>query len=408
MLTLPRSGLSAFPNSPYAAELRGGFANLRFSPAMEAQYLRTHLRLSRTLIRVACVLVVMLAIVRFAEQGLASFEQRGLSLLSLALVLASALVLGAMTWTRVFERLFLPWARIIVPVRNVVVVANVAAAATHGQAEMLMLLPAMLLGPFFFMALRFRAALLSGVLTVASFAAMAAFFGMAPTLALHSSVFLIMALIACAVAAWHIEKWSRTAFLEQHLIVELAQHDALTGAKNRRVFDDHLAHLWLRGIADSRALAILLIDVDHFKAYNDRYGHQAGDEALRRVAQTVKLSVPGALDIVARYGGEEFAAVLYGVDAEQATAVADRMRCAVKELCIEHGNSRTASSVTISVGVAVIEPTAERNVRGALQLADQALYAAKARGRNRVELMKEAEHRMMVTGIFSSQGMPCV
>jgi len=346
--------------------------------------------------------------VRLAEQGMGTLRVQNLSLLSLGLVLVSALVLGSMTWRGAFERLFMPCARIIVPVRNAIVVANVAAAATHGQAEMLMLLPAMLLGPFFFMAMRFRAALLSGVVTVVSFAAMAVFFGMAPTLALRSCAFLVMALIACAIAAWHIEKWSRTAFLEKHLIVELAQHDALTGAKNRRVFDEHLANLWLRGITDGRTLAILLIDVDHFKAYNDRYGHQAGDEALRRVAQTVKLSVPGSLDIVARYGGEEFAAILYDVDADHATAVADHMRGAVERLGIEHGSSRTADNVTISIGVAVIEPTTERNVQGALQLADQALYAAKSHGRNRVELMRDAEHRMLVTGIFSSQGVACM
>jgi PleD family two-component response regulator len=160
--------------------------------------------------------------------------------------------------------------------------------------------------------------------------------------ALRAWVFLLMGLVACAFAARHLEKWSRTSFLEARLIAELAQHDALTGTKNRRVFDEHLARLWPQASGDGRTMAVLLIDVDHFKAYNDRYGHQAGDQALRRIAQALQAVASRPLDVLARYGGEEF-----------------------------------------------------------VQLADQALYAAKVGGRNRVELMNEADYRMLVTGVFA-------
>jgi diguanylate cyclase (GGDEF)-like protein len=258
-----------------------------------------------------------------------------------------------------------------------------------------------LIGPFFFLGLRFRTALLCGVLTAAAFVASAFFFALAPPVALRSIAFLLISLTACAIAARHLETLSRTSFLETRLIAELAQHDALTGTKNRRVFDEHLARLWPRAIEDGRAIAILLIDVDHFKAYNDRYGHQAGDQALRRVAQTVQMFVRRPHDVLARYGGEEFAAVLYDVDAKQAMVIAERMRRAVEELSIERPGSKTVTRVTISTGVAVIEPTLERKPSGALQLADQALYAAKVKGRNRVELMNEAEYGMLVTGVFS-------
>jgi diguanylate cyclase (GGDEF)-like protein len=236
---------------------------------------------------------------------------------------------------------------------------------------------------------------------VTCFIISASCFDLALPIALRADAFLIMGMIACTIAGRHVEKWSRTAFLESHLVEELAQHDALTGTKNRRVFDEYLVRLWQQALDDRRALAILLIDVDHFKAYNDRYGHQAGDQVLRRVAQAAQRLVRRPLDVLTRYGGEEFAAILYDVDGNQAQDIAERIRRAVGELAIEHRGSRTSKGLTISVGVAVVEPTFERNPRGALQLADQALYEAKVRGRNRVELMDEAQHRMLVTGVFA-------
>jgi diguanylate cyclase (GGDEF)-like protein len=214
-----------------------------------------------------------------------------------------------------------------------------------------------------------------------------------------------MGVLTCAIAARHLDMWARKSFLEGRVIAELAQHDALTGAKNRRVFDDHIAGLWPRAIQERRAIAILLIDIDHFKAYNDSYGHQAGDQALRRVVQAIQRFVRRPLDLLARYGGEEFAAILYDVDGSEAKQIADRIRRAVRELAIEHRGSQTSAGVTISVGVAMIQPTPRRNPRGALQLADQALYEAKANGRNRVEFMDDAEYRMLVTGVFSKASL---
>jgi diguanylate cyclase (GGDEF)-like protein len=174
----------------------------------------------------------------------------------------------------------------------------------------------------------------------------------------------------------------------------------LTGLKNRRVFDEQLSRLWQQAVEDRRSIAMLLIDVDHFKPFNDRYGHQAGDQALQRVAQTLQAFVSRPLDVLARYGGEEFAVILYDIDAREAEELAERMRRAVSELAIEHHGSRVRATLTISVGVALIEPSRDRQARGALQLADQALYEAKIRGRNRVALMDQTAHRLLETGVF--------
>jgi diguanylate cyclase (GGDEF)-like protein len=122
---------------------------------------------------------------------------------------------------------------------------------------------------------------------------------------------------------------------------------------------------------------------------------------LRRVAQALQTFVTRPLDVLARYGGEEFAVILYDMDAREAEGLAERMRRAVGALAIKQEGSGAA--VTISVGVAAIQPSAERKSRGALQLADQALYEAKVRGRNRVELLDDAAHRLLVTGVFSKE-----
>jgi diguanylate cyclase (GGDEF)-like protein len=400
MVTEPHLNLRALPDSPYAAEQQRASAHLRFSPKLEAQYVRAQLVHSRMLIRMACVLAALVAILRGAEQAIGR-SWDGILAIDFGFIILASIVLAAIAWSPSFERLYLRWAGIIVPVRNSIVAAHIAQAAAHGQVEMLMVLPILLIGPCFFLGLRWRTALFSVVLTVASFMASVIFFGLAFPTALRSGAFLVMGAIACAIATRHLEKRSRSAFLETHLVADLAQHDALTGTKNRRVFDEYLPRLWQQAVTDCRTIAILLMDVDHFKAYNDRYGHQAGDLTLRRVAQAAQRFVRRPLDVLTRYGGEEFAAILYDVDEKQAKDIAERIRRAVAELAIEHRGSRTSAGVTISVGVAVIEPTPERNPRGALQLADQALYEAKVQGRNRVELMDDADHRMLVTGVFS-------
>lgn len=394
--------LAAIQDSPYAAELLRVQKDLRFSPELEAEYVRTHLQDSRLLIRVTCALAAVLAVARGIEQTVAGFAVGGPAFV-LASVVVASILLAAIAWSSAFERLYLPCAQVIVPIRNVLVVACTAAAAADGQREMLMFLPVLLFGAYFFLGLSFRTALFTSALTAASFVVHAALFGLALPVALRSVAFMVITLAGCAVAARHLERLSRTSFLETRLISQLAQHDTLTGTKNRRVFDEHLDRLWPQAVVEKRTIAILLIDVDHFKAYNDHYGHQAGDRSLRAIAECLQSVVRSPLDVLSRYGGEEFVALLFDVDADRATAIADHVRRSVHELGIEHRGSRTASAITISVGVAVIEPTAARTPRGALQLADQALYAAKIAGRNRVRVMNEADYGMLVTGVFDKQ-----
>jgi len=397
-MTSPPS-LEGLHDSPYAAELRKARPAARFAPRMEADYLRAFLAENRPLVRLSTTLAVLFIVLRGLENVLGSAVARSLPVF--LSVLASSLALAWLAWSHRYERHYLPWAQVLLPLRNSIVAAQLIRVAAHGQLDVLMLLPLLLVGPFYFMGLRFRTALFIICLTGVSMVAAAVEFHLPLPIAYRSAAFAVVAIVTFAVAAQHIEKRSRRAFLEGRLVAELAQHDVLTWTKNRREFDDYLPRLWRQATEDGRTLALLLIDVDHFKPYNDRYGHQAGDAALRKVAHSIQSCVRRPLDMVARYGGEEFTAILYDTDGGRAANTAEQIRKSVERLAIEHRGSRASPVLTISIGVAVVAPEGSRSQSGAVQLADEALYRAKSKGRNRVEIMDDAEYRLLVTGVFS-------
>jgi len=161
-------------------------------------------------------------------------------------------------------------------------------------------------------------------------------------------------------------------------LTELAHIDPLTGIANRRELDDYLDHFQHGPRPES--IAIVMFDIDHFKPYNDRYGHAAGDECLRRVALVLRASLRRSSDLVARYGGEEFVVVLPGFDARLAQQVAERMHQAVFDLGIPHDASPVSTVVTLSAGVAAAGVGTD--VQSIVQMADAALYRAKSAGRN--------------------------
>jgi diguanylate cyclase (GGDEF)-like protein len=166
----------------------------------------------------------------------------------------------------------------------------------------------------------------------------------------------------------------------------MARTDALTGVANRRAFDDALAqHISLRPAHD---LALLLVDVDHFKAYNDLYGHPAGDACLRQVCDALASCLRRPIDLLARWGGEEFAILLADADEAVAHHVADRICAAVVQQDLSHAASRCAPQVTVSIGVALAPADQPTQAQDLLQAADAALYQAKRSGRNRHALYR--------------------
>lgn len=189
------------------------------------------------------------------------------------------------------------------------------------------------------------------------------------------SIMLGLAVFITAVTLFSAREIGRRARAEDRL-EELATTDALTGLHNRRKFDTAIDTEWRRAIRQSRPLAMLLIDADHFKQFNDTFGHQPGDQALVAIARCIQASAIRAGDCAARYGGEEFAVLLPGVSADEALIVAERIRLRVAALPADPG------ALTISVGVASMVPLVTMEFCELVEAADKALYAAKAAGRN--------------------------
>lgn len=167
----------------------------------------------------------------------------------------------------------------------------------------------------------------------------------------------------------------------------LSMTDGLTGIANRRLFDESLVREWRRCLRIGKPISIVLLDVDFFKKYNDRYGHQVGDECLKSVAKEVARATPRPGDLAARYGGEEFVLILAETDQDGARWVAEQIRQQLSALKIPHDDS-SHKHVTVSCGVASVVPSEELSVEKLVKSADIALYIAKEHGRNRVECLE--------------------
>ncbi len=166
----------------------------------------------------------------------------------------------------------------------------------------------------------------------------------------------------------------------------LSSVDGLTGIPNRRCFDQFLSQLWSLAARNSEPIALIMCDIDFFKAYNDTYGHLEGDDCLKKVAVELKNSLKRQVDFVARYGGEEFVVVLSNTNPEGATKIAETLRANVENLAIPHRNSSITPHVTISLGVAIGHANFALLPQTLIEAADNALYQAKQDGRNRYNL----------------------
>ena len=164
----------------------------------------------------------------------------------------------------------------------------------------------------------------------------------------------------------------------------MAMLDGLTGVANRRKLEARLEAAWSQACRDNGPLSLIMIDVDYFKKYNDHYGHQRGDQCLRRLAMALAATLNRPYDLLARYGGEEFACLLPDTDLAGAERVAQKMLAAVAELRIEHLASEVGPQVSLSLGVATVQASARLTPQELLRCADQQLYLAKAGGRARV------------------------
>lgn len=389
--------LDEFPDSPYVRELRRGVSSAPFPSEIEAEYQRSHLERVHWRVRLWYSMSLAIGVV-LTLVHVESFPRRTIADAALACwLIVPALALCLIVWTRWYDRLF-PKSHWLIGTMYCGTIVNIAMnLPLRAEAATGLLIDVFTV--HFLAGISFRSAVLVD-------AAMLMVFLLASA-ALHIPTFLlaygalVLAITAAVTAFVHqdIQRSYRRGFLERAVILQMASKDGLTGLVNRRGLDEHLRRIWKQALRDHRTIGLALIDIDHFKRFNDQWGHQAGDDVLRAVARVIAGSAQRPLDLAARYGGEEFAVILFDVQPSLMLTLCEHMRERVERL--HTSGSDPCRPVTISIGAGLVAPTLDRSIQGAIQFADEALYAAKEAGRNRVVIRGVEEYRSARTGIFN-------
>ena len=392
------------PDLPHARQLKAGFPWLTFDAELEPEFRQTVLDENLRHIRINLCLAVTLTIAFSALEAVVLGPElnRIPSMIHMLVMVPILLLCFAASFSVRRHRIYPPLALTAATVLGLSVVAIQIIASLGGAS---MVFPCLILTAIFiyFMGglIFYHALAANGIVALAYLGA-----GTAMQLPGQEFAYDALSIVAvnlfCASVVYMHEKTSRMRFLEAALLREMVARDGLTGIQNRRMFDQHIQRAWHQAVRDGQRVCVVLVDIDCFKDYNDRYGHQAGDECLRAVAVSLSQCARRPLDFVARYGGEEFAVVLYEASREYVAEVLTRIQRSIAELNIPHEASRVACRLTVSIGAALILPGANRTHEGLIQLADEALYSAKEQGRNRVVVM-EAEYQELRTGRFDKR-----
>jgi diguanylate cyclase (GGDEF)-like protein len=374
--------------SLYDEQLQKGFQSLRFSEFLEEEfredYQQQNFQKSRLVIGLALIVTIVVTLVNiYSNNGPSPIMGRfGLTLMTPMLLVT---LFASYAGHRFFFQTLLALSALVIGVAGSVVDVQASLAGQGyyfaGQIGWIFIIWSML-------GLLFTAS--AGLCAVVSMIYMgcASYVGLPAEQLFFEGFMLLNVNLLGGYSCYKIEYAARRTFLEGHILAQLAERDGLTGLYNRRAFDEYMERIWRQSRREKVMLTVMLIDIDHFKAYNDLYGHQAGDDALKQVASVIASSVNRPLDLAARYGGEEFALVLYGSDDHYIGALPERLRQQVLDLGTVHEAATHTKFLTISVGVALMSPDTDRSLAGAIQIADEALYQAKEDGRNRVVIQK--------------------
>lgn len=375
------------PNGSEAARLLAtGFRWLRFPEPLESEFRAEHRARLRFWCRMAiiisaCTVTGYIVLDHFV---LSAEHSRVTNLVRFGMHVPAVILMLVLTSKRFYTRWYDLGISIVAPTFGI---GTVIMAAFSPPNEVPLVLGRMLLACFFFyfmLGLRFREGVRANLFVFAALG-VAVLAGTMPTLTAYYLMFtLLCANIIGGAGSYALEYANRTAFLEHRQLVEVATHDGLTTLLNRAAFEDQIRRVWQQAQRDRQTVAVIMIDIDCFKSYNDRYGHIAGDECLRSVSRALRDAARRRpLDFVARYGGEELVAVLYGADLAYGESIARSLLAAVRELRIPHEASEAKPYVTVSIGVVAVDAYRMASHDAAIGLADQALYEAKKQGRDR-------------------------
>lgn len=381
------AGVSDFiPESLLLRELGRRGPGLRFSPALEGKFLDFHRRFFLRQTQYACGGALLLLIgMHVAALWVDPVPDRLANLQALLLfgVLSPALIVGfaVLLSGRGAERLYLATAGCSL-VTAVVALVLPALYAQHDAVYHYRFTEFLLVFVFLLAGLPFRIAIALGSLILLAEALRAAIFGLPPSQSPTQQLVLSAFWLAGAAACYLQERAVRRSFLTENLYFGRSIQDSLTRVLNRRGWDQAAGKAWAQARRDGTEIGLAVLDIDHFKAYNDGLGHPAGDEALREVARCLRTQLARRpFDLVARLGGEEFVVLWYATRPELVDQLAERGRKAIEQLGIAHPNG---GPLTVSVGYTHLVPDAAVSVDDAYALADSALYAAKLAGRNTV------------------------
>ncbi len=392
------------PDSPHARQLQAGIPWLTFDGELETEFRRIHFdeNLVHTRVNLCMGVLVTIAFAAMNAMVLGPVLNRIPSMIHILMIIPTLLIGLAASFSAKRHRIYPPLAIIASTLLGLGVAASQIIATLGGVPILFPCLMLTIVFVYFMGGLIFYHAVAANVIVMIAYLALGTALELPGREFAYDGLALVAANLFGASVVYMHEKTSRMRFLEACLLRELVARDGLTGIQNRRMFDQHIQRAWNQAVREKRRVAVLLADIDCFKDYNDRYGHQAGDECLRAVAVSLSQCARRPLDFVARYGGEEFAVVLYEASREYVAEVSTRIQRSVAELNIPHDASRVASRLTVSIGAAFVLPNGSRTPAGLIQLADEALYSAKEQGRNRVVVM-EAEYHTLKTGRFDKR-----
>jgi diguanylate cyclase (GGDEF)-like protein len=386
--------------SPYAEQLKRGFRGLRFEGILEKEFREFYVgqNLPRARLSGLIALILVLA-VTCIDLLLGPNDGGTLNTLRLGILCPLLVVLGAVISVPSVQRFYTEVVSVGVTLIGFVVTYIAHLGALAGSSYLLAGLVVVVLYGCLFLGLLFNVAVTIAAVLIAAHFATGIAVGLPFDVLCYTTAILGGAAVIGGISTYNLEHALRTNFLETRVLNELAERDGMTGLYNRRIFDDYAERLWRQSRREGTGVAIIFFDIDFFKLYNDLYGHQAGDDCLKRIAKCIARGAKRPFDFAARYGGEEFVLMLYGPPDDYARSVPEQIRNDVLALAIPHAGSQAAKHVTVSVGLALASPQTHRSLAGAIQTADEALYQAKREGRNRV-VYKDSDSDGVETGNF--------